>query len=1590
MLRFTLKICILLSLPHFLWSYDWPLKMFTSQHGINATLGEMRDSTGIPDHFHSGVDVKGNQGDSIFAVDSGIIWDKSPSGLWVNDFQYYHITSPHSNGDTINIHDFVGTINYPLAPHLHFREKSNTSPPYNALNPLRSGALTPYDDSTNPFVDSIRFYRQADTTQLTGILDGKVDVLSVAGDTRTDSTGHSAGGNCSVYRIGYEVRDTLGNLFKPLWEKIKFDTIPDPTNTSQLNLTYGSGSTSSHFRFWVSNDPFNPDSTLRNWYWNTKQKIGQPDSVDADSIEVAKFTDGFYWVKVIASDIRNNADTESVKVHVDNFNPKVKKTDPESLFAFVPTKKHKVWCIFSEQMDTATLTTANIKIQSLKADSFNYPITITYLKDSLKLYLTVDSFQFKDTVQVRLLKGVRDLAGKSIQGSKQDTVAYSWTFVVGVMQLTDNNINDIQPDVYHGKIVWTQALAGVYRGKIMLYDFYQDTSFQISPDSDEHHSPYIYKNRVAWRQFSSAVTNPVYYYDGTSVTQIAPGDKGRYSMEIDSAGIAWRAFFGNYYPDTIWIEYYNFASGQVVALDTFIETEGRMKGSVDIEGSNVVWDCWEGLVKQHDIRMFDGILRRDISPDTFDDYTPKVSYGQVVFIRRLLGGLTCVLLYDGSNLRVISKDTSVYGHMNPMIENGQCAWREGDLASRNYLHYFDGRQDTKIDSGLPRQNCLYFGYYVLHNEQIGWTRLRKTVTPWRSIDNAALFDRQNVLKLTDDTTKTTGRIEVHDGFVVFDAYDGNDYEIYLYIADTIFSPPAIVKNLRGVRVGKNPEINLLSWSPNREPDIRGYKIYRSNKPWIYDTIPYATVFHPETTHADASPLLRNYYVAKAFDQVGNEGGFSNQVALVWPDTIPPLPPESLKMAVDSINYLVNLTWRTSPSPDVKQYKIYRLGTLRDSVSATTTSYVDSLVLLGKEYRYYLTAVDTTGNEGGYSNEVVGKIPVRFFTTDSMATAFGRKLTRRANGQIDLVYSASGVCYSNTTDEGVTWTRPKKLGDGNFPSLALDSLQNPCVVFGKWTKSPSGYCVSRLYYTRFDGVRWSPPYELFRSDSMLSYTDFVPISDAAIKRPGDTMFVAWKCLTKPLVYAILCGRFYARTNTPLFRYDSLSVYRAEKSPSVSCVVDHLGRPHVVFDEAPGQGEIFHRFRQDGGWSPPVNVSQTHYFSSFPSLDFTDTTCHLVFSDVAFVGDSQWVFNRIKPGSSPWDTLRKVYGPFRFTTNAAPVILKGWYTVFAETNDIFYSRFNGVYWDTARPVRITPEKSCYPAAIHHQSSSDSFLFICWREGNNSPYWIEFSKHIVPMAPKLYADCGESIPSPYCLRRKGYLKFGIEPYKTVDYDNRYLRYAFKLDPNKDYRIDLSCYFEFPKGEFGDIEDNETEQLQDIDISKDSTYTLVQLLKIDGVPLDLSYVKSGELKRVSVLIPSSLYADGEIIVDIDKVKRRYVVCGEIGLYEFDREKKREIASGAQEGDAINMPYKLFFAPVYPNPSKGIIKIRYGIDRPTKIKISLYDVSGRLIERIKDKAETAGLYEVVWNAKELPQGVYFIRFETKKKMITRKLVLVR
>ena len=80
------------------------------------------------------------------------------------------------------------------------------------------------------------------------------------------------------------------------------------------------------------------------------------------------------------------------------------------------------------------------------------------------------------------------------------------------------------------------------------------------------------------------------------------------------------------------------------------------------------------------------------------------------------------------------------------------------------------------------------------------------------------------------------------------------------------------------------------------------------------------------------------------------------------------------------SHTVALSWVASTTTTVSSYNVYRSmvsgsGYLRiGSVSAPTVTYADATVLNGTTYYYVTTAVDSTGAESGYSNQVAAIIP----------------------------------------------------------------------------------------------------------------------------------------------------------------------------------------------------------------------------------------------------------------------------------------------------------------------------------------------------------------------------------------------------------------------------------------------------------------------------------------------------------------------------------------------------------------------------------------------------------------------------------------
>jgi hypothetical protein len=60
------------------------------------------------------------------------------------------------------------------------------------------------------------------------------------------------------------------------------------------------------------------------------------------------------------------------------------------------------------------------------------------------------------------------------------------------------------------------------------------------------------------------------------------------------------------------------------------------------------------------------------------------------------------------------------------------------------------------------------------------------------------------------------------------------------------------------------------------------------------------------------------------------------------------------------------------------------------------------------------------------------------------------------------------------------------------------------------------------------------------------------------------------------------------------------------------------------------------------------------------------------------------------------------------------------------------------------------------------------------------------------------------------------------------------------------------------------------------------------------------------------------------------------------------------------------------------------------RVKVSVYDISGKEVSVLVNEELKAGVYEVRFDSGDLPSGIYFYRMETEKFTETRKLILLK
>ncbi len=87
-------------------------------------------------------------------------------------------------------------------------------------------------------------------------------------------------------------------------------------------------------------------------------------------------------------------------------------------------------------------------------------------------------------------------------------------------------------------------------------------------------------------------------------------------------------------------------------------------------------------------------------------------------------------------------------------------------------------------------------------------------------------------------------------------------------------------------------------------------------------------------------------------------------------------------------------------------------------------------------------------------------------------------------------------------------------------------------------------------------------------------------------------------------------------------------------------------------------------------------------------------------------------------------------------------------------------------------------------------------------------------------------------------------------------------------------------------------------------------------------------------------------------------------------------------------VPADFGMAQNYPNPFNPATTVRYTLAGASKVRLTVFDRTGREVAVLADGVRGAGEHTAVFSGADLPSGIYFCRLQTDRAVVTRKLVL--
>lgn len=93
---------------------------------------------------------------------------------------------------------------------------------------------------------------------------------------------------------------------------------------------------------------------------------------------------------------------------------------------------------------------------------------------------------------------------------------------------------------------------------------------------------------------------------------------------------------------------------------------------------------------------------------------------------------------------------------------------------------------------------------------------------------------------------------------------------------------------------------------------------------------------------------------------------------------------------------------------------------------------------------------------------------------------------------------------------------------------------------------------------------------------------------------------------------------------------------------------------------------------------------------------------------------------------------------------------------------------------------------------------------------------------------------------------------------------------------------------------------------------------------------------------------------------------------------------------EEVELPEGFMLSQNYPNPFNPETRIRFELPQAAQVRLVVYDALGRRITILADGRLPAGRHEAVFEAHDLPSGLYLYQLQTPHQTLTRKMLLLK